>query len=39
MQTLPQLALPAQLSAELFRRTGDIRQIELDIPKGALLGT
>jgi len=39
MQTLPQLSLPTAVSAELFRRSGHIRQISLDFPKEALLGT
>jgi hypothetical protein len=39
MQSLPQLSLPAQLSAELFRRSGHVRQITLDCPREALLGT
>ncbi|MCC7200191.1 MAG: hypothetical protein IT483_11825 [Gammaproteobacteria bacterium] len=38
IQTLPQLSLPAQLSSELFRRSGCIRQISLDLPREALLG-
>jgi hypothetical protein len=39
IQTLPQLSLPAQESSELFRRSGVIRQISLDVPREALLGT
>ena len=38
IQTLPQLLLPAALSAELFRRTGCIRQVAVDLPMEALLG-
>ena len=38
MQTLPQLSLPAALSAELFRRSGRIRQVSVDLPMEALLG-
>jgi hypothetical protein len=38
IQALPQLSLPAPLSAGLFRRNGDIRQISLDLPLDALLG-
>ena len=34
-QTLPQLSLPADLSSELFRRSGQIRQISLDLPRDA----
>ena len=37
-ETLPQLSLPADLSAELFRRSGQVRQISLDLPPGMLLG-
>jgi hypothetical protein len=37
IQTLPQLSLPADLSAEIFRRTGHVRQISLDIPRDVLL--
>jgi hypothetical protein len=36
-QTLPQASLPACLSADLFGRSGRIRQISLDIPQEALL--
>ena len=36
-QTLPQLSLPAELSADIFRRSGEIRQISLDLPRNALL--
>ncbi len=38
-EDLAQLSLPAELSAEIFRRSGEIRQISLDIPQSALLGT
>jgi hypothetical protein len=38
IQTLSQLSLPASESSELFRRSGHIRQISLDIPGEALLG-
>ncbi len=38
IETWSQLSLPAHLSSELFRRSGHIARIELDIPKGALLG-
>lgn len=38
-QALPQLSLPAALSAQLFRRSGRIRQVSLDFPQHALLGT
>jgi hypothetical protein len=38
VQALPQLSLPAQLSTELFRRSGHIRQISLDLPSEALFG-
>jgi hypothetical protein len=38
IRTLPELSLPAQLSSELFRRSGQIRQISLDFPEEALLG-
>jgi hypothetical protein len=36
-ETLQQLSLPADLSAELFRRSGLIRRISLDLPPGLLL--
>ena len=36
-EMLPQLSLPAELSAEIFRRSGEIRQISLDLPRNALL--
>jgi hypothetical protein len=35
---LPQSSLPAELSAELFRRSGRIRSISVDIPREVLLG-
>ncbi len=35
-QTLPELALPTGLAAELFRRSGRIRQIDLVIPRRQL---
>jgi hypothetical protein len=38
IQTLPQLSLPAHVSSEVFRRSGHIRQISLDLPREALLG-
>jgi len=37
-ETLPQLSLPADLSSELFRRSGLVRQISLDLPRKMLLG-
>ena len=37
-QTLSQLSLPAELSSELFRRSGCIRQVSLAFPQEALLG-
>jgi hypothetical protein len=37
-QTHPQLSLSAELSSELFRRSGRIRQLSLALPKEALLG-
>jgi hypothetical protein len=36
-RTLPQPSLPAELSSELFRRSGRIRQISVDLPQEALL--
>jgi hypothetical protein len=36
-RTLPTPSLPAELSSELFRRSGRIRQISLDLPREALL--
>jgi len=33
---LPQLSMPAELSAEIFRRSGKIRQISLDFPQSVL---
>ena len=38
IQRLPEPALPAHLSSELFRRSGHIRQISMDLPGHALLG-
>jgi hypothetical protein len=38
-RTLSTPSLPAELSAELFRRSGRIRQLELDFPQESLLGT
>ncbi len=38
IQNFPQLSLPAPLSAELFLRSGHVRQISLDLPREALLG-
>jgi hypothetical protein len=37
-ETLPQLSLPTDLSAEIFGRSGQVRQISLDLPPGVLLG-
>jgi len=37
-QVLPQMTLPAELSSELFRRSGRIRQISLDLTQEVLLG-
>jgi hypothetical protein len=37
-RNLPQLSLPAHLSSELFRRSGYVREISLDVPREALLG-
>ena len=37
-QTLRQLSLSPQLSSGIFRRTGRIRQVVLDVPQEALLG-
>jgi hypothetical protein len=37
-ETLPQLSLPADLSSEIFRRSGEVRQISLDLPREMLLG-
>jgi hypothetical protein len=36
-ETLPELRLPPELSAELFRRSGRVRQIAVDVPEDALL--
>ena len=38
VQTLPRPSLPTSMSSELFRRSGHIRQIALDLPREALLG-
>jgi len=38
IESLPQLSLPSELSSELFRRSGHVRQISLDLPWEALLG-
>ena len=38
VQTLPTPSLPMELSSELFRRSGRIRQIALDFPQEMLLG-
>jgi hypothetical protein len=37
VQTLPEPSLPADLSAQLFRRTGRIRQISLELTRESLL--
>ena len=37
VQTVPEQSLPAELSAQLFRRTGRIRQISLDLTRESLL--
>jgi hypothetical protein len=37
-RTLEQLSLPADLSSELFRRSGRIRQVSVEFPAEALLG-
>jgi hypothetical protein len=36
-QTLAALSLPAELSAELFRRSGRIRHVSIDLPRNLLL--
>jgi hypothetical protein len=36
-QTLSQSSLPADLARELFRRSGRVRQIVVDVPAGSLL--
>ena len=36
-QMLPAPALPEELSAEIFRRSGRIRRLSLDLPRGNLL--
>jgi hypothetical protein len=38
IQRLPEPSLPAHLSSELFRRSGHICQISMDLPVHALLG-
>jgi len=35
--TLPELSLPEDLSSEIFRRSGRIRQISVELPAGLLL--
>ncbi len=37
--TMPQLSLPEDLSSEVFRRSGHIRQISVDVPSSMLLDT
>ena len=37
LQTLAALSLPAELSAELFRRSGRVRRLSLDLPRDLLL--
>jgi hypothetical protein len=37
IENLPQLLLPPELSTELFRRSGGLRQIDVDIPEDTLL--
>ncbi len=37
-ETWPQLSLPAALAAEVFRRSGRVRQIRVDVPERLLLG-
>ena len=37
VQAVPEQSLPAELSAQLFRRTGRIRQISLDLTRESLL--
>jgi hypothetical protein len=36
-QALPTLSLPADLSDEIFRRSGRVRQLSLDLPRDLLL--
>ena len=36
--SMPQLSLPAELSSEVFRRSGEVRQILVEFPPEALLG-
>jgi len=38
-QVLPALSLPAEPSSELFRRSGQVRQISVEFPAQALLGS
>jgi len=38
IQSLSQMSLPAELSSELFKRSGQIRQISGNFPKGSLMG-
>jgi len=38
-QVLPALSLPAEASSELFRRSGQVRQISVEFPAQALLGS
>jgi len=35
-RTLPQLSLPEDLSSEIFRRSGRVRQVSVELPAGAL---
>ena len=36
-ETVPQLSLPAAISAEVFRRSGRVRQVRIDVPEYLLL--
>jgi hypothetical protein len=36
-RTLPSSSLPEELSSEIFRRTGRIRRVSLDLPSSTLL--
>ena len=38
-QVLPALSLPSEASSELFRRSGQVRQISVEFPAQALLGS
>jgi hypothetical protein len=38
-QVLPVLSLPSETSSELFRRSGEVRQILVEFPAQALLGS